>query len=231
MRGQDKAEELAWLTAELSDERDEVVTTHLITERALTMVKGVDHASLTVRAGRSFKTLSATSELAAWADSAQYDLREGPCVDSALLGEWFRSGDVGHDPRWPRWGPAAAARGVGSLLSVRLLSQGRPFGAINLYADRTGEFGDPEQVELAQLFAVHAASALSAALLVSNLETAMTSRHLIGVAQGILMARYDVTAEVAFGALRRVSQETNRKLRDVAAEVTETRALPGIFRR
>jgi hypothetical protein len=40
------------------------------------------------------------------------------------------------------------------------------------------------------------------------------------------MANTLSTADQAFDAIRRISQETNRKLRDVALDVTETGTLP-----
>lgn len=40
------------------------------------------------------------------------------------------------------------------------------------------------------------------------------------------MERLDLTSEHAFGYLRRISQDGNRKLVDVAAEIVATRKLP-----
>jgi len=197
-------------------------------ERALDVVETARHVSLTVRGHGSFTTLGATSDLALELDRAQYELGEGPCVASSMTGEWFRSGDLRHERRWPRWGPWAAEHGVGSVLSIRLLSRQEPFGALNFYAEGTGAFADPDEVELAQLFTVHATSALVAARLVEGLETALSSRHEIGVAQGILMGKYGVSLEVAFSALRRVSRHDNVKLRDVAREVVRTGRLPSL---
>lgn len=221
-----RAEELAWLAAELSDPRGRVATTQVIADRALTTIDSATHASVTVRARRSLATLSATSVLASELDRSQSELGEGPAVDGGP-GAWSRSGDVGHDKRWPRWGPYAADRGAGSLLSLPLRSKGRTFGSLNLYADRSGAFSERDEVDLASLFAVHATSALVAARLVEDLETAMVSRHEIGLAQGILMGRYGVSVEVAFSALRRVSRHDNRKLRDVARDVIRTGGLAG----
>lgn len=48
------------------------------------------------------------------------------------------------------------------------------------------------------------------------------------MAVGILMARQQLTSEQAFGRLVTASQHLNRKLRDIAAEVTETGALPAV---
>ncbi len=64
-----------------------------------------------------------------------------------------------------------------------------------------------------------------------NLRAAVGSRDVIGQATGILMERHELTADQAFGVLARVSQELNRKLADVARELTDTGAIPGANRR
>lgn len=159
-RGED-AEELAWLAAELSDPRDQVDTTKVIVDRARDLVESADHVSLTVKARRSFTTLGATSDLASELDALQYEVQQGPCVEASVETGWFRSGDLGRDERWARWGPQAQHRGVGSVLSIGLLSQQRPFGSLNFYAEPTGAFVDPDEVDLAHLFTVHATRSAS----------------------------------------------------------------------
>ena len=61
-----------------------------------------------------------------------------------------------------------------------------------------------------------------------HLWQAIDTRNLIGQAQGILMAKYELTAERAFGVLRRYSQQQNRKLAAVAEQLATTRELPGL---
>jgi hypothetical protein len=58
-----------------------------------------------------------------------------------------------------------------------------------------------------------------------HLELALASNREISVAVGILMANERLTSEQAFDLLRRVSMDTNRKLRVVALEVARTGAL------
>ena len=73
---------------------------------------------------------------------------------------------------------------------------------------------------------MHATNALNSARLVSGLQTAVHSRHLIGVAQGILMSTYDLTMDQSFELLRRYSSQTNTKIRDVAQHVVDSGSLP-----
>jgi AmiR/NasT family two-component response regulator len=59
-----------------------------------------------------------------------------------------------------------------------------------------------------------------------NLNRAVAARHRVGVAQGILMTRYQLTADQAFTLLKRQSQNTNVKLRTIAQTVIQTGDLP-----
>lgn len=63
---------------------------------------------------------------------------------------------------------------------------------------------------------------------IANLEIALHSARRIGMAMGILMARYQVTDEQAFDLLRRASQHLHRKLRDIAEDVIYTGALDSL---
>jgi AmiR/NasT family two-component response regulator len=74
----------------------------------------------------------------------------------------------------------------------------------------------------AELFATHASLALGHAREVDDLNLALETRSMIGQAMGILMERYRISPEHAFDFLTRTSQESNTKLRDVAAELVRT---------
>jgi len=63
---------------------------------------------------------------------------------------------------------------------------------------------------------------------VEQLQTALQSSRQIGTAVGILMARHLLTAEEALSRMSRVSQQLNRKLRDVAEWVQRTGTLPPV---
>ncbi len=59
----------------------------------------------------------------------------------------------------------------------------------------------------------------------ANLRAALASNRQIGAAIGVLMALRGLTAEQAFDLLRTTSNQTNRKLRDLADEVVRTGTL------
>jgi GAF domain-containing protein len=197
-----------------------------IADRAVEVIPPCDFVSITMRRRRGrAESVASTSSVADRCDALQYELDEGPCLDAIAEDEAYLIEDLATDPRWPRWGPQAAAAGARSILSVRMANDQETLGALNLYSATPNAY-DSDSVDLALVFASHAATAINNSQLVSGLQTALQSRHLIGVAQGILMAQYDMGLETAFEVLRRYSSHTNVKLRDVALRVVELRALP-----
>lgn len=60
----------------------------------------------------------------------------------------------------------------------------------------------------------------------AELRTVMMSRAFIEQAKGMLMERHKIKEDEAFTVLTRTSQQTNTKLRDVAAELVRTGTLP-----
>jgi AmiR/NasT family two-component response regulator len=66
---------------------------------------------------------------------------------------------------------------------------------------------------------------------IEQLTQAVEHRTVIGMAIGILMERFGLDHDEAFARLRECSQQLNRKLYDIAVELTETRELPEVTRR
>lgn len=220
------ASDFAHLSRALMAELEEQPTLQTVAERAVAVVRGCDFASVSLRRRRGrIETTASTSELASACDALQYELQEGPCLEAVWDGDSYLADDIADDDRWPRWGPKVADLGVGSVLSVQLSTEAGTIGALNLYATKPHAFTS-DDVDLALIFTVHATNALNSARLVSGLQTAVHSRHLIGVAQGILMSTYDLTMEQSFELLRRYSSQTNTKLRDVAQQVVNSGSLP-----
>ncbi|MEV3972986.1 GAF and ANTAR domain-containing protein [Streptomyces sp. NPDC050698] len=197
-------------------------TLDAIAAAAMELVEGCDAAGiLTVSKGRT-KTLSVCGDVVTESDRLQGEFGEGPCFDAARRMDGkrlFRIADMTRpQPSWPRYSRAARDLGIGSMTGVLLYTDDEDFGALNLYSFRPGAFG--EDIEAAGwLLASHAAVALATARTVDQLEHAMETRHAIGEAMGILMERHQLGEDEAFGVLRRISQDHNLKLRDVARRV------------
>ena len=80
--------------------------------------------------------------------------------------------------------------------------------------------------DVAEAFAHHASLAFRVVTERDNLNRAVAARHLVGLAQGILMTGRQLTADQAFTLLQRQSQNTNVKLRTIARTVIHTGDLP-----
>lgn len=194
-------------------------TVNRVVELAVATVNHCHYAGVSLRhASGRIDTPACTDDLVAKADALQYELQEGPCLDAIRVDELYVVEDLSIDERWPHWGPQAAGLGFVSIVSVRLGTPRGIVGALNLYSRQRSAFDD-DTVQVAYVYAAHAANALWAAQEVDGLRTAMRSRHLIGMAQGVLMERHGLTEDASFEVLRRYSQLHNVKLREVAAQV------------
>lgn len=215
------------LAAALADSSSiEETVDHVVSFAVETL--GTEYGGITLLRGgrRRLETVGATHDRVLEADVRQYTLDEGPCVEASTRTRGvLTSPSLRHDPRWPRWGPSAAELGFHSIISAPMLSRGQHIGAINLYGAHPAGFTQ-DDLETAEIFAHQAAVALGYARVEEGLLEAVRSRTVIGQAQGILMHRFDIEPDKAFGVLRRYSQDSNRRLRDVAGEIVESRRPP-----
>lgn len=61
---------------------------------------------------------------------------------------------------------------------------------------------------------------------IAQLLTAVDSNRTIGLAVGVLSERYQLTPEAAMALLRRISQNANRKVHDLAEDLVTTGEIP-----
>jgi len=213
---------MALLARDLLAQDSVQATLDEIAAAAVKLVDGCDAAGiLTVRKGRAV-TLAACGDMVRESDRLQGELGEGPCFDLARRRDGervYRIADMTRpQPTWPQYAAQAQKLGVGSMTGVLLYTDNDDFGALNLYSRQAGAFG--KDIETAGwLLASHAAVALADARTIDQLQHAMDTRHAIGEAMGILMERHHLSEDDAFNVLRRISQEHNIKLRDVAQRV------------
>ena len=180
-------------------------------------------------------TLSETGSVDPGCDQRQWALQDGPAHD-ALTGDLIVAGDLGRDPRWPRWRPAALLLGVRAAASIRLHA-GRTLGALTLYSPTPLSSGRPgamdgvvdEWADLATL-AAHLSILVEGSERRQHLERALVSRSTVGQAVGLLRSRFGLDADQAFALLRRHSQQRNVKLIQLARVVVATGELPGLDR-
>jgi GAF domain-containing protein len=214
--------EIALMLEELPSQEQTMEQVALLAQQTL----ACDYASITLRQGRGrLETVASTHPDVEKADALQYEFEEGPCFDAVQEDGNFLAEDIERDQRWPTWGPKAAQLGLRSLLGLRLQTHRETFGALNLYHRQPRAY-DEDDIALAAIFASHASVALAASRNDANLKRAIDTRHVIGQAQGILMERFGLDDVRAFAVLRRLSQDGNIKLRQVAQQIVDEHTSP-----
>ena len=208
-----------------------------VANMAVQAIPGADGAGLTLLEPDRADIIVKSTDFVREIDDIQYSIGQGPCISAAQTGTTMRSGSLGGDLRWPRFGPRAGRLGVHSVLSLPLVTPGGVVGAMNVYAHAKDAF-DARSEELGELFAVPAAiSVLNAQILAQSqrlatqLQSALTSRPVIDQAIGILRSRSGDTAAEAFARLQQMSQHEHLKLAVVAAQIVEEAAARARARR
>jgi hypothetical protein len=198
-------------------------------------VARADHASLTVWYSdkNRFETPAATDSIAMQLDLLQYELGEGPCYDAVTQSDTIVvTGDLHNDSRWPTFSSRSAGAGMHSQLAVRVRG-GRVAAGLNLYSSQASAFTEP--LDDVRLIARCSSIVLAFAREITDLSNALQSRTVIGQAIGIIMERYTMDEKRAFSFLSTMSQSTNVKIRDIAADLVSgqrrrTNAQPSLSR-
>ncbi len=194
-----------------------------VTAAAKELIPGADTAGvLLIGKGGKWDSVGVTSELSHRLDELQMKFSEGPCVEAALDETIVRTDDFRTDERWPQYSPAVVELGVLSGLSFKLYTANRTAGALNLFAFEPRAF-DGEAETIGTVLSAHAAAAILASREGEELQSALSTRDRIGQAKGIIMERYGVDDVRAFEMLRRLSQDSNTRLVDIAQRVIDTR--------
>jgi hypothetical protein len=194
---------------------------YLICLAAIDAVPGAQYAGITLadRHGK-LETPAATHPLVHKVDALQYEFRQGPCVD-AVQGRWqARSDDLRVDVRWPKYGPVAADLGIVSQMGIELFDEPGLIAGLNLYSSTVSAFDD-DTVEAAMLFAIQATHTLGRVMTQKQLTDAMTTNTTIGRATGVVMQRFQLSADRAFELLTRVSRIHDLTLEVLADQILE----------
>jgi hypothetical protein len=192
---------------------------HTVVDEAVALI-AADGAAVLSYTGRFWETLAARPSEVAPDDSAA----------AAVIEMLFRQGLLQQPISIDDPAEGASWEGVGgrALLVVRI--EGTPRQPVRLVWYATGPDTLSPYADLAEAFAQIASLALGAVAERDNLNRAVVARHRVGLAQGILMTRRQLTAGQAFTLLRRESQNTHVKLRTIAQTVIQTgdiRTAPG----
>lgn len=193
----------------------------------------VDAAGLLLADGTgALHLLAASSDATRELELFQVQRAEGPCLDCFHTGTAVNVPDLREQTaRWPVFAPQALEVGFVSVHAVPMRLRDNVLGALNLFKAAAGSLRDAD-LALAQALAHVASVALiqdrasaDRDVVVSQLESALTSRLVLEQAKGVLAEVGRLQMDGAFQALRRYARDHNLRLTDVA-EAVVSRALP-----
>jgi GAF domain-containing protein len=190
------------------------------------------HAENCAYAGVALAGRGGRSEVGAVTDpiieaiyTAQIETGDGPMLEAMASGSTIYIPDAATETCWPAWRADVTAAKIRSVLHVPMKAGDQVIGVLSLYTRHPDAFTADDEA-IAHILARHASVAVATARQETSLAQAADARTLVGQAMGILMERFDIDGDRAFAILRRYSQDTNTKLRDVAQHLIDTRKLP-----
>lgn len=199
-------------------------------------VTGADGASITLSRDGTLTTAAASDETICGMDADQYATGQGPCVSAATDGHHIYVESLDTESRWPQFIPRAKERGINSIMSMPLLTRGRPLGALNIYSTMVGAFGEPEQ-RLAARCAQQASDFLASATvdvspeeMTGRIREALQVRQAVTLAVGVVMDREGVSVDDAYAILLQAAHQQAIPLREHAHKIvasTERAVLRG----
>jgi putative methionine-R-sulfoxide reductase with GAF domain len=160
--------------------------------------------------------------------AAQIEAGDGPMLAAMASGSTVYIPDVATEDRWPDWRADVTAAKICSVLHVPMKAADQVIGVLTLYTQHPDAFTPTTRRSPTSWPGTPRSRSPrhGTARQETSLALAVDARKLVGQAMGILMERFDVDGDRAFAILRRYSQDTNTKLRDVAQHLIDTRKLP-----
>jgi GAF domain-containing protein len=191
-----------------------------LVEHAAIAIPGAQYAGVTVtRNARHIDTPAATHKWPILLDEIQQRHREGPCLTAAWEEKTVHVADLTTDNRFPLYRRDALEQTpICSIMAFQLFIADETMGALNVYAEQPHVF-DQASKDIGRIFAAHSSVAWNSARRDEQFKRALASRDTIGQAKGMIMERYGVDAVQAFEVLRKLSQDSNVPLVQVATEL------------
>ena len=209
---------------------------HRLADLGVELVPGATAAAVTITAGAQTYTFAASDVRLGELHTLQFASGEGPVVETLRYNEARHVPDTSVEERWQAFCCAATEAGLHSFVSLPLHTAQRPAGAVALYADCPGAFSGAAH-DIALLFAAQGGTAVHNAgiygacrQLTANLQAALEGRAIIEQAKGVLHAKLAVSPDEAFEMIRRYSQNTNQKVRMIAAQLVRGEIDPKLLR-
>lgn len=191
-----------------------------LVEHAAVEIPGAKYAGVTVtRNAKQIDTPATSHKWPLLLDEIQQRYGEGPCLTAAWEERMIHVPDLANDDRFPLYRRDVLEQTpIRAVLAFQLFIADETMGALNVYAEEPHAFG-AETKEIGLIFAAHSSVAWNSARRDEQFKQALASRDTIGQAKGMIMERYRVDAVQAFALLRKLSQDANVPLIQIASDL------------
>jgi transcriptional regulator with GAF, ATPase, and Fis domain len=222
------AERIAGLAELLLTEESSEALLRQLADLSLELIPGSAAAGVVVAGDQTWSYAASGVNIA---ELHQLDLQsgDGPVAEALRYGEARRIDDATAEERWLKVCAAMTSEGLSSCLVLPLRTDRQPGGALAVYGRQPGCYAGTGH-DIALLFAAQGGVAVRNATLyrncrqlVENLQVALESRAVIEQAKGILVAEFGYAPDLAFRRLSLLSQNSNRKVREIAADLVAGR--------
>lgn len=176
-------------------------------------------------------SVSASDDVSALIEEAQYELGEGPCVDAWRSDEPVSEPDLVHPDiaRWPAFTPRATAAGARSVFGFPLQVGGVRLGALDLYRDTPGQLSDAQYADAVVIAGIAAETVLllqagaPEGQVAAELEQASNFQYVVHQASGMVAAQLETTVAQALIRLRAHAFGSGQPLGELAHDVVARR--------
>ncbi|MFI5933788.1 ANTAR domain-containing protein [Actinoplanes sp. NPDC051494] len=177
------------------------------------------------------RLLASSDETARLLELFEIDGDQGPCLTAFRTGETIEHCHLATaDTRWSLFAERAYRDGYRSAHAIPMRLRGQVIGVLNLFSRNPDPLTGPHQ-KLGRALADVVTIALVQHRIINDhrtlaeqLQTAFATRLDIEQAKGLLAERHRIDAAEAFQRMRRHARRTNRKLSELAADITAGRA-------
>jgi GAF domain-containing protein len=182
----------------------------------------------------NLRVMAASTDQIGLLELFQIQNDEGPCLDCYATGQQVAVSNLAAGSRWPKFTDESLAAGYQSVCAIPLRLKHRVLGCLNLF------IAEPvalvaRDVALAQALADVASISIiqdeatrQATIREGQLQHALTSRIAIEQAKGALSQSSGYDMAQCFDLLRDYARRNNRRLTDVASDISSRRLDPSV---
>jgi hypothetical protein len=221
------------LSDTLVEDFDLVEVLSLLSGRCVELFDAEAAGVMLAGAGGVLQLLASSSERMRLLELFELQRDEGPCPDCYRNGAPVNATDLEEaGERWPTFTAEALRVGFRAVHALPMRVRNDTIGALNLFRNRAGALSEADLraaqalADIATISILQDRNQSDPQLLPKQLQQALNTRVIIEQAKGFLAERLNVEMDEAFSLLRAYARDHQRRLNQVARDLTERKLSP-----